>query len=334
MIIKPADDKQSQKTLLQNLLNHPAADATTRKRIEQEIRNIQAGIRGEEEAAYEMKVHYGQSTNWMIIHDLRIEHAGLVAQIDHLLINRFLEMWVCESKHFCEGVAINEHGEFAAFFGSKPYGVPSPIEQNNRHILILKRIFDARVVKLPTRLGFTIKPDLKSLVLVSKGARISRPKMKVDGLDAIIKNDMLFKTIDKSVDDSNPLMLAKVIGKDTLENLARDIARLHKPIAFNWHAKFGLAQQPLQTAPVAVRTPALVIAPMPPAVVQVPTSVQSVKGISAPQSAQPAGESRPKQKLICHSCNEAVPFNVAKFCWFNKPKFGGNLYCLECQKKV
>ena len=63
MIIKPADDKQSQKTLLQNLLSHPAADATTRKRIEQEIRNIQAGIRGEEEAAYEMKVHYGQSTN-------------------------------------------------------------------------------------------------------------------------------------------------------------------------------------------------------------------------------------------------------------------------------
>ncbi len=326
MIIKPADDKQPQKSVLQNLLNHPAADATTRKRIEQELRNIQAGIRGEDEAAYEMKVHYGDSVNWMIIHDLRIEHGGLVAQIDHLLMNRWLEMWVCESKHFSEGVAVNEYGEFAAFFGSKPYGVPSPIEQNNRHILILKRLFESGAVKLPTRLGFTIKPDLKSLVLVSKGARISRPKAKIDGLDAIIKNDMLFKTIDKSVDDSNPLVMAKIVGRDTLENLAREIAKLHKPIAFNWHAKFDLAEQPMQAAPVA--------APVRPAVVQAAAPVQPVKAAPTPQAAEAAEEPKAKQKLICNSCGEAVPYNVAKFCWFNKPKFGGNLYCIECQKKV
>ena len=325
MIIKPADDKQQQKAVLQNLLTHPAADAATKKRIEQELRNIQAGIRGEEEAAYEMKVHYGDSPNWMIIHDLRIEHGGLVAQIDHLILNRWLEMWVCESKHFSEGIAINEHGEFAAFFGSKPYGVPSPIEQNNRHILILKRLFDSGIVKLPTRLGFTIKPDLKSLVLVSKGARISRPKAKIAGLDAIIKNDMLFKTIDKSVDDANPLVMAKIVGRDTLEALSKEIAKLHKPIEFNWHAKFGLADQPLQAAPVA---------PVRPVVIQMAPPVQPAKVAPAPQPTEPADEPKGKQKLICHSCGEAVPYNVAKFCWFNKPKFGGNLYCIECQKKV
>jgi hypothetical protein len=159
-------------------------------------------------------------------------------------------------------------------------------------------------VKLPTRLGFTIKPDLKSLVLVSKGARISRPKTKIDGLDAIIKNDMLFKTIDKSVDDANPLVMAKIVGRDTLEALARDIVKLHKPIAFNWHAKFGLAEPPLQAAPTL-------------------------------QTTEPADDThKPKQKLICNSCGEPVPYNVAKFCWFNKPKFGGNLYCMACQKKV
>lgn len=315
MIIKIADDKGPQKNALQKLLNHPAADATTRKRIEQELRNIQAGIRGEEEAVYEMKVHFGDSANWMIIHDLRIEHGGLVAQIDHLLMNRCLEIWVCESKHFSEGVAINEHGEFAAFFGSKPYGVSSPIEQNNRHILILKRFLESGAVKLPTRLGFTIKPDLKGLVLVSKGARISRPKANIGELDAIIKNDMLFKAIDKSVDDSNPLLMAKIISSETLENLAREIAKLHKPIAFNWHDKFDLAEQPLQAATVA--------APVLPAVIQAAAPVQPIKG-----------EPKTKQKLICNSCGEAVPYNVAKFCWFNKSKFGSNIYCMECQKKV
>ncbi len=312
MIIKPADDKQSEKTALQNLLNHPAADNATKKRIEHELRNIQAGIRGEEEAAYEMKVHYGESLNWMILHDLRLEHGGLVAQIDHLIVNRFLEMWVCESKHFSEGVGVNEHGEFAAFFGGKPYGVPSPIEQNNRHILILKRLFDSGNVKLPTRLGFTIKPDLKSLVLVSKGARISRPKAKIVGLDAIIKNDMLFKTIARSVDDSNPLIMAKIVGRDTLEGFAKDIAKLHKPIEFNWYAKFGLAERPQSTA----------------------QAVPPVKVAPVTQAAEPVDEPKAKQKLVCHSCSEAVPYNVAKFCWFNKPKFDGKIFCIECQKKV
>ncbi|HZX33632.1 MAG TPA: nuclease-related domain-containing protein, partial [Rhodocyclaceae bacterium] len=244
MIIKEADDKTSQLATLQALMGRPDCSPDTRKRIEREIRNIQAGARGEAEVAYETKLHWGETKNWMIIHDLRIEHGGLVAQIDHLIINRWLEVWVCESKHFSEGIAINEQGEFAAFFGGKPYGVPSPIEQNNKHILILKRVFDSGAVKLPTRLGFTIKPDLRSLILVSKHARISRPKAKLDGLENIIKSDQLFKFIDKAIDDNNLFLLAKVVGQETIEEVARSIAKLHKPIQFNWAAKFGMPATP------------------------------------------------------------------------------------------
>lgn len=320
MIIKPADDKRSQLVALQALLSNPSADANAKRRIEQEIRNIHAGIRGEDEATYEMKVHYGESQNWMVIHDLRIEHGGLVAQIDHLIINRWLEMWVCESKHFSEGIAINEHGEFSAFFSSKPYGVPSPIEQNSRHILILRRLFDSGAVKLPTRLGFTIKPDLKSLVLVSKGARISRPKVKIDGIEAVIKNDQLFKVIDKSVDEASPLAMAKVVGKDTLEALAKDIAKLHKPIEFDWKAKFGLSDA--TAAPVRQALSTSTPAPTP------------TPALTAGPADSTGDDAKPKQKLVCHSCREPVPYNVAKFCWFNKPKFGGNIYCMDCQKTV
>ncbi len=297
MIIKHADSKQNDIVILQSLLNHPQANADTKTRIEREIRNIQAGIKGEQEAAYEMKVHYENSKNWMILHDLRIEHQGLFAQIDHLLINRWLDMWVCESKHFSEGVAINEQGEFVGFFRSKPYGVPSPIEQNNRHMLVLKRLFDSGAVPLPTRLGFTLKPSLSSLVLVSKGARIARPKAKLDGLEAVIKNDQLFKTIDKAVDDSGPLSsIAKIVSTDTLEGVARAVAKLHQPLVFNWHGKFGLTEQ------------------------------------VAPRTTDSPKTSAPSSKLQCHGCGCTVPYNVAKFCWFNKPKFGGNVFCMNCQK--
>jgi len=321
MIIKEADDKNSALDALNGLLARSDCKPDTKKRIEQEIRNIRAGIRGENEAAYEMKVHWGDSKNWMVIHDLRIEHGGLVAQVDHLLINRFLEIWVCESKHFSEGIGINEHGEFAAFFGGKPYGVPSPLEQNAKHILILKKLFDSGAVKLPTRLGFTIKPDLKSLVLVSKGARISRPKAKINGLEAIIKNDQIFKFIDKAIDQSNnPLLMAKIIGQDTLEALARNISSLHKPISFDWHAKFGMSKE----------VPAMsVVKPEPDT--SMPKAEVAATTLEVTQS---AADHKPKQKLVCQACGAAVGYNVAKFCWFNKPKFGGSIYCMDCQKGV
>ncbi len=390
MIIKIADDKQVEIQTLQNLLNHPEADTNTKKRVEQEIRNIRAGIRGEEEAAYEMKVRWGDSKNWVIIHDLRVEHGGLVAQIDHLLINRVLEFWVCESKHFSEGISINAQGEFTAFSSSKAYGVPSPIEQNNKHLLILSRIFESGIVKLPKRLGFTMLPELKSLVLVSKHARISRPKAKIDGLNTIIKNDQLYNAIQKSNEDDSGsfLQLARVIGSDTLEELAHEIVKLHKPLQFNWTAKFGLSaidscqsivkavdrrQQMAFKAKVIdtekqqreininaenrqvaidnLRNQGFLILEViektaipphsfivePEAKTNIKTDNQSEQPVPPKNSnskIESNESSKSKQKLICYSCGDLVTYNMAKFCWLNKPKFGGNVYCMECQKKI
>ena len=325
MIIKSADDKQPDLEVLNNLLNHPEADAATKKRITQQIRNIQAGIRGENEVSYEIKVHYGQSKNWMLINDLRIEHEDLVAQIDHLLINRFLDIWVCESKHFAEGIAINEQGEFSAFFGGKPYGVPSPIAQNDKHILILQRVFKSGAVNLPKRLGFTIKPALKNLVLVSKKARISRPKEKIKGLECIIKNDHLLENMNKELDENNPLLLARVIGQDTLEKLAHEIAALHKPITFNWPARFSLSDIIISDDSRFMRQPTKEDSSHHPehAAVEENKADPDVQGKA----------DKTKKKLICHTCGEAIPYNVAKFCWFNKKRFGEHIYCLECQKQ-
>lgn len=81
--------------------------------------------------------------------------------------------------------------------------------------------------------------------------------------------------------------------------MAGQIARLHKPIEFNWSAKFGL-----------------------PAVAPRNRARMQAEGV------------RPDQKFVCHSCAQSVSLNVTKFCWFNKSKFGGHVFCLECQKTV
>ena len=326
MIIKEPDDKGAQIAQLELLLQHPKADASTKKRIEQEIRNIRAGMKGESEAAYEMKVYLSESKNTMVIHDLRIEHNGVVAQIDHLLVNRFLDFLVCESKNFSEGVSINEHGEFNAFFHSKPYGVPSPIEQNMRHIAVLQKLLASGAVDMPRRLGFALTPELASYVLVSKGARITRPKNAFPGLDAVMKNDQFMKALDSRNEDRSTLALAKLISSETLEALAHQIAALHKPGSFDFAAKFGLPTG---------------IAPINPIAKSVQTVQAAPKPVAQTKAAEPAaasvgseGGQGQKAKLVCHACSAAVTYAVGKFCWMNKPKFGGNVYCMECQKKV
>lgn len=350
MLIKPADDRSHDIQELQRL--QAFADGATARRIEQEIRQIKAGIRGEEEAAYEMQVRWGHRPGWAVLHDLRIEHDGLVAQIDHLMINRLLDFWICESKHFAEGVAINEHGEFTAFFGSKPYGVPSPIQQNEKHLAILKRFLASGAVTLPSRLGFTIKPALSSLVLVSKGARISRPKAKVPGLESVIKVDQLFEAIGKANDDANPLLIAKVVSEQTVQDLARQIASHHRPAHFNWAARFGLLDRTVQSPPDA-RTAAPTGTAVQPVQRQmaVPASVPATARTPAPAQTRPQAPMRPVEaasastalqdasakpgkEYRCHACATVVELKVARFCWFNKPKFNGNVYCMSCQKDV
>ena len=322
MLIKQADDKTKDLETLKALAARPDATADTRKKIEQEIRNIQSGMKGESEAAYEMQFHYGESKNWMVLHDLRLECGGRVAQIDHMLVNRFLEIYVCESKHFSEGVAINEQGEFAAFFGSKPYGIASPLEQNRRHMAVLEAVFKTGQVAPPKRLGFTITPSLHGLVLVSKTARISRPKARIEGIEMVIKNDQLKAKINRDIDkDNNILGAAKLIGQDTLEDFAQRLAAAHEPKQFDWAAKFGLS--------AAVIAP---VAPMKPVTKEQPV----VPVAAAPEItvAQEASWDDKKSKLACSTCGTIVAYNVAKFCWFNKPRFGGKVFCMECQKAV
>jgi hypothetical protein len=315
MLIKSADDRTPDIETLKSLLQRPDAGSDAKKRIEQEIRNIASGAKGEQDAAYEIDFHYGPSKNWAVIHDLRLEHAGRVAQIDHLLIGRFLDFWVCESKRFSEGIAINEKGECSMFWNGKPQGIGSPHEQNAKHIAVIKALCDDGAIELPRRLGFAIKPDYHGLVVVSKNARITRPKAKGWWDAGIVKADQVKATIDKDIDsDNNPLFVAKMVASETVESLARGIAALHRPASFDWHGKFGLPKFPAKEQPKEQPK----AAPEPQA---------------APKAEKAAGE-KPASKLACHSCGEIVAYNVAKFCWFNKAKFGGNVFCIDCQKKV
>lgn len=259
MLIKTADDRSQELAEREALVARaPPGD---RRRLEREINTRRAGLRGETESAYHIDFHFAQSRNWAVIHDLRIEHGGRVAQVDHVLLNRTLDMYVLETKHFHSGLKITEEGEFLRWndFRKTFEGMPSPLMQNERHIDVLRQAVET--LDLPTRLGIRLKPSFQTLVLVSPQARVDRPK-KLD-TSRVIKADQLKQRIHKDIDDENMFAglittFPKIVSGETVERLARGLAAMHVPQP--WAKPQTVREPEVQTAAAVVQDKPAVVA--------------------------------------------------------------------------
>jgi hypothetical protein len=238
------DSKQEELAELTALLKSTLT-SYQRLLIDRELKAIKSGVSGEKDSAYYIDFYFKNSKNWAVIHDLRLEHNDQVAQIDHLLINRLFDIYVLESKNFSYKLKITPEGEFETYYGKEYFGIPSPIEQNKRHIYFLDLFLKQHDI-LPKRMGISIRPRFKSLILVSPKSIISRPPKKKFDTSSVIKADTLRTRIDREVDKGkNPLAdfasLSKLSSSSTLIQTAKTLARFHKPIKINFKAKFGLS---------------------------------------------------------------------------------------------
>lgn len=359
MILKSKDSRTEDIQELNRLLNLNIS-SKQRMLIDRELKCLMSGNSGESSSAYYLDFKYKQNTNWVLIHDLRIEHRGSVAQIDHLLINRYLECHVLESKNYFYGIKITDDGEFLSYNGKGYQGIESPIEQNKRHIMLLQNAIEDRKLA-PTRLNIPIPIIFKNFVLVAPNARIDRPNKKSFDTSSVIKADAYLSHIEKDIESRSVVSvftsLSKVVGPDTLEEFGQKIIRLHRPGKFNYAAKFGIDENALQANPNHT-TPS-------PITNQRDKHVASTKAcdqcgaeveekvayycrmnkakfnarilcrpcqqptIQAPQI-QPVVENDSKV-VLCESCNSTVDSKVVYFCRINKKKFDGKILCRDCQ---
>lgn len=259
MLLKQKDNRDSDIQELNRLL---VSNLTAKQRfmVERELKCLQSGERNEQNSAYYLDFRYKDSKNWAVIHDLRIEHRGRVAQVDHLLINRFLDVFVLESKNYYYGIKVTPEGEFLVWNGKTYQAIESPIEQNNRHIQALQMVVEDRNLG-PRRLGFAIPINYRNIVLLSPTSKIIRPDAAPFDLSAIQKADAFSSFAAKEVDKKTIIEAPKIIGSDTLQEFGEKLARLHRPGAFDYAAKFGIETATTsQTAPPSA--PALSTAPV------------------------------------------------------------------------
>ncbi len=299
MIIKERDSRVKDIKELSELLS---SNITNRQKflIEREINSIKKGESGEDDAAYYINFYYGDSDRWIGIHDLRIEVNGKVAQIDHILINRLFDIYVLESKNYRYGVRITTNGEFEVYYRKQYIGIPSPIEQNRRHITVLSELIKKHDL-LPKRMSIPIKPRFLSYILISPKAIIKRPNIKKFDSSNVIKADTLRSVINDNADNINTkdalLSVIKWSSFSTIEEFGRKLIGFHRPSIINWRKKFGIEEN----------------------------SNTVHKSINKNNNA--------KKAYFCARCKARISEKEAKFCWNNKSRFKGKAFCYKCQKQ-
>ena len=313
MIIKSADDKSKRLALLQDLQQSPMLDARQKEWLRDELRRCKTGIEGEKAAAFYLDGHYKDSQNNVLLHDLRLQVDGEVAQIDHLVINRTGYIVLIETKNYSGDLEVNAHGEFTAHYGKERYGIPSPFEQSRRHGRVLGKLLER--LEIGTRTDKL--PEFHNVVMMHPKAIIQRPDSKAFDTSFLIKADQFPAWHNKLVEGTSTGGLLKALfnmrSPDTIKEWGEKLKRQHRAADLLTLPDFMQPKPHMAEAAQSQK-------PVSPASLAVPATAEHA-----------AADASLVKKLICAHCRAKIGFPEGKFCWNNAKRFGGLQYCREHQ---
>lgn len=322
MLLKSADDKSKRLALLEDLQKSQLLDAKQKKWLREELLRYRKGIQGEKDSAYYLDQYFKGGENHVVLHDLRFVVDGDVAQIDHLVINRGIGVYLIETKNYSGNLVINDHGEFTVEYDEDRFGIPSPIEQSRRHERILSRLL--ATLGIASRTGAPLA--CYHVVMLHPKAIIRRPAPKAFDTSNVIKADQ-FPTwhgqfVDKSFGFTEVLKFAvNLRGLDTLKEWGEKLVRQHHPA--------NLLELPEFLRPGQVTSN---VGPKPPhpSPAVPPTSAAPAQQDN-PLRTTDRADQVPAKRLLCAHCGAKITYPEGKFCWNNEKRFGGLQYCREHQ---
>ena len=252
MLIKDRDPAQKAVAQLTDLLSLNLS-ATKKFLIERELKRLNPERNGSKTASHFINFYCADCPEWAIIHDLQIESNGFATHIDHILINKFLDIYLFESRCYNDTIKITADGEFLVYDGHQYQPVDSPIAENTKRIEVLKDLLIEKKI-LPKRLGIPLKPKISSYVLVSPGANIIRPPETVYDTSSVITADYLTQTLLKQLKRLKRAFekfrsLPKVFNPDTLAKVAAKLAAMNKPNLIDYRRIFCLEDIDIAPSP-------------------------------------------------------------------------------------
>lgn len=202
--------------------------------IERDIELLKTGIQGEKNVYFELKNSF---IPMICLHDVRIQDADYVAQLDFVVITAQFVM-ILETKKLNGDIYINESGDFIRSIKNrygkviKKEGIYSPILQNDRHIRIVKNMLvkEGLIKTFPVISGVVIA-NPKSIVNKNKASKKIKDEIfRYDQLTDVIKGKI--KHYIKDID----------IFEDKMRSIAEFFIIKNKVIKYDYINKYCLTE--------------------------------------------------------------------------------------------
>lgn len=235
---KADSDAKKQLDRLQQL--YATAPDRVKPQIERDMKLLAYGIAGEESVAFELNNSY---LPIIVLHDLRLEHEGLSAQIDYLIITTKFCL-VVECKNLFGNLEVNSRGEFIReldFNGKrKKEGIYSPITQNVRHMEMIKqlRLANKRNPLMRVALEKSFGDFHRSVIVLANPKTVINLKHAPKNVkDQIIRSDQLIEYIKRLIRENKDLASSE---KEMYE-MAEFFVGLHKENPVDYAEKYFVA---------------------------------------------------------------------------------------------
>jgi len=238
MILKDIDIKSREKEIRElKALLRQVFTPKEQSFIRRDLIKIENGYRYEKDNAYYLNFAFKNGTQSFLLHDIRVESSGQVAQIDHILINRF-GIEILESKGFLGKLKINGDGSLDITYKDRVETLPSPIEQNKRHAQVILDLIKENI-ELPINLKLAGIPIINS-VLIHPRTTILNEKLP----EGFYRADSFSSHWDKRIDNMSVVNVFKSLGTIMSLEKAREIANLliekDKPKSVDYIKRYNL----------------------------------------------------------------------------------------------
>lgn len=239
MLLKEIDSKTEEINQLKKLLEQ-STNPKQKSLIKADLKRVENGYKAEKDNAYYLDFGFIDNKHNILLHDIRIEHNGQVAQIDHIVINRF-GIEVLESKSFSGTLTIKGDGSLDVEYGKKIETFPNPIEQNNRHAEVLKKFLKENMELSSNHKIFGI--PISSMVLINPKTTISNQKLP----KGFARADSFRTQRNENIDKMGTIELFKSLGGvmnfKRVEEIANFLIKSHKPKKFDYLKKYPIKDE-------------------------------------------------------------------------------------------
>lgn len=235
IFLKEESEAEKQLAALQDLRSSLNGQAL--EKLEQEISKVEAGIIGEKQVHFELE---NSHIPMYVLHDLFLEHEGLSAQIDYLIVTR-KNVYIIECKNLFGNIEINSTGSFIRSYIYKgkqiKEGIYSPITQNQRHMELIKSIRASSKGNIITKTLFerNFVDNYHSIVVLANPKTVLNDRFaKKEIKSQVIRADQLVAFIKQKDKEKN----AYAWSEKDIEEMARFFLDMHKNNPTDYVEKF------------------------------------------------------------------------------------------------